>query len=291
MGQMRGTLVRRSKGSWSIKLELGKDPKTGKRTQKWITVRGNKKEAEVQLARHVNDLNTGGFVSPAKLTVAEYLDKWLAHAVTKVSRKTYERYESIIMHHLKPALGALKLPQLAPLHIQDHYTRALSEGRKDGRDGGLSPQTVLHHHRVLSEALTQAVGWQLLARNPAAAVEPPTAEAKEAKVIDESQSADLLDAAQGTRLYIPIMMALALGARRGEILAVRWSDFNPFKATLNINRSLEETKAGGVQFKTTKVNAAVPSLCQLFWWKLSRRTAQPRRRSKPQSSRIISATI
>src|ERR1051326_3114637 len=102
---MKGSLKQRSDGSWSLIIELGKDPATGKRKQKWITVRGNKKDAERELARQVNDVYTGGFVSPAKLTVSEYLDKWLiTYAAANVSGKTLERYRSIIDQHLKPAL-------------------------------------------------------------------------------------------------------------------------------------------------------------------------------------------
>src|SRR5438128_468489 len=98
---MKGSLIQRSKGSWSLKIELSKDPATGKRKQKWITIRGNKKDAERELARQVNDVYTGGFVDPAKLTVGEYLDKWLAtYAAVNVAGKTLERYRSIIDHHL-----------------------------------------------------------------------------------------------------------------------------------------------------------------------------------------------
>ena len=171
---MKGHIKKRSKDSYSIILELGPDPKTGKRRQKWLTINGNKREAERELARRLNELNTGAFVDPSKLTVAEFLEQWLAsYAEMNVSAKTLERYQSIVRRHLIPAMGSLPLPRLSPLHIQQHYSDALKRGRKDGRDGGLSPQSVLHHHRLLHEALEMAVKWQLLARNPADAVEPP----------------------------------------------------------------------------------------------------------------------
>lgn len=250
---MKGHIAKRSKGSYSIVLELGKDPSTGKRQQKWLTVNGTKKDAERELARRVNEVNIGTFADPGKITVSEFLEQWLKnYAEINVSGKTLERYRSIVTHHLRPAFGTLPLARLAPLHIQAHYSRALKNGRKDGRKGGLSPQSVLHHHRVLSEALSMAVRWQLLARNPAEAVEPPTVRRKEVQPIDETATAWLLDAALGTRLYIPIMLSVCSGLRRGEILGLKWQDLQWDSARLWIRRALEETKLKGVIFKEPK---------------------------------------
>jgi integrase len=170
-------------------------------------------------------LDTGAYIDPSRLTVAEYLDKWLIdYAKTNVSGKTYERYEGMVRDHLKPALGAHLLTKLQPLHVQAHYSASLKNGRKDGRDGGLSAQTVVHHHSVLREALNRAVKWGLVARNVADAVEPPRPEKVEMKAIDETQTAWLIDASEKTRLYIPILLAVTTGMRRGEILALRWQD-------------------------------------------------------------------
>ncbi len=250
---MKGYMVQRSQGAWTLVFDLGADPATGKRKQKWITVRGTRKDADRELSRLLNEINTGAFVEPAKLTVAEFLDRWLTtYAEPNVGGKTIERYRSIINLHLKPALGLLPLPRLTPLHIQEHYAQAMRGGRKDGRPGGLSGQSVLHHHRVLREALGMAVRWQLLARNPADAVEPPTVRTREVPVIDERQTAWLLEVSKGTRIYIPILLAVSLGLRRGEILAARWSDLNIGAAAMCIGRSLEETKARGLQFKEAK---------------------------------------
>jgi len=242
---MRGHIKQRSNGSYSIVLDLGKDTDTGKRKQKWITVRGNKKEAEKELAKHLNDYNTGSFVEPSKLTVGEFLKRWLVdYAETKVSPKTLERYRGIVDQHLIPELGHLPLARLQPLHIQGHYTKLMKGGRKDGREGGLSPQTILHHHRLLHKALEMAVKWLIVARNVADAVEPPTVTEREVEAIDEVQSAWLMDAAIGTRLYTPIFLAIAAGLRRGEILGLRWSDLDTDLGVLKIQRSVEETKSG-----------------------------------------------
>ena len=167
---MRGHITRRGK-AWSIVLYLGRDA-SGKPKQRWVTVHGTKRDAERRLAELQHEINSGTYVEPSRLTVGQYLEKWIGHAESKVSRKTHERYSEIVSSHLRPALGHIALERLRPLHIQSYYDEALRTGRKDGK-GGLSAQTVLHHHRVLHGALRQALRWQMIARNPAEAVEPP----------------------------------------------------------------------------------------------------------------------
>ena len=172
------------------------------------TVRGTKREAEAELSRVLHELDTGLYVDPLQLTLAQYLERWLADcARANVSGKTFERYAEIVRLHLIPNLGGHRLRKLAPLHIQAYYSDALSRGRIN-KTGGLSAQTVLHHHRVLREALQQAVSWQMLARNPADAVEPPRPIRKEIRVLDEDQTARLLWSLEGSPLYVPVLVAV-----------------------------------------------------------------------------------
>jgi integrase len=243
--KMTGFLKKRSAHSYTIVIYLGRDPATGKKRQKWHTVDGNKKKAEEELTRLLHELNTGTYIEPSKLTMKDYLERWLKdYAKGAVGKKTFERYEGIVRDHLVPELGTLVLTKLQPLHIQSCYTKWREGGRRDGREGGLSAQTILHHHRVLSEALHQAVRWQLVGRNVAEAVEPPTPEYREIQVLQEDEFVHLLDAAKGTRLYIPILLAGTTAMRRGEILAVRWRDVDFVSRLISVNRSLQETREG-----------------------------------------------
>ena len=86
----------------------------------------------------------------------------------------------------------------------------------------------------------------LVARNVCDAVEPPTVHTREVQAIDETKAAWLFDCAVGTRLYIPIMLAVSAGLRRGEILALRWQDVDWIGNLLWICRAVEETKAGTI---------------------------------------------
>lgn len=247
---MKGHIRRRGRRSWAIVLDLDRGS-DGERRQKWHTVQGTKKDAERKLTELLHSIDTGMYVEPSNLTLERYLEKWLETARTNVAGKTFERYQEIVKRHLVPAIGQLLLPKVTPLQIQSYYVKALQSGRLDGKDGGLSAQTVVHHHRVLREALQQAVKWQLLARNPADAVEPPTVQQKEMRALTEDETAWLLEAAGGTRLYAPILLTVTTGLRRGELLAVRWRDIDMENGTLAIRRSLEETREG-IKFKEPK---------------------------------------
>ena len=251
---MQGHVRRRGKRTWAVIVDLDRGP-DGKRKQKWHTVQGTKKDAETERTKLLNALETGCYVEPGKLTVGEYLEKWLTeYAKTSVAPTTYQRYQCIVRLHLVKALGQIPLTKLQPLHIQGYYSQALQTGRldKESKTKGLAARTVGHHHRVLSEALSRAVKWQILARNPADAVDPPRVEDKEVQAIDEAAAAWLIDAAIGTRLYEPIMIALTTGMRRGEVLALRWSDCDLVRGSVTVLRSLEETKEGGLRFKDVK---------------------------------------
>jgi integrase len=142
-----------------------------------------------------------------------------------------------------PLLGGLALTKLQPAHISQAYAKALATGRRDG-SGGLSARTVTHMHRVLREALQQAVRWQLLARNPADAVKPPKVERKQMSVLDTDATVELIEAARDTALFVPILLGLRCGLRRGEVVALRWRNVDLERGQISIVTSAEQTDRG-----------------------------------------------
>ena len=125
---MRGHLRKRAPGSWTIVLDVGRDPATGRRRQRWIAVKGTKRDAEARMTELKHRVQTGGIVEPARLTVAEYLAGWLQdYADAQVRDSTARRYRGIATNHLIPALGGLPLSRLTAIHVQDYYARALRE--------------------------------------------------------------------------------------------------------------------------------------------------------------------
>jgi len=122
---MRGHIKQRAKGSWSIVLELGRDPATGKRRQQWTTFRGTKRDAERKLAELQHQMDTSSYLKPYRLRVAEFLQQWLRdYAWPNVAPRTAEGYEHIVHQHLIPALGAVPLAQFTPQDLQVYTVRS-----------------------------------------------------------------------------------------------------------------------------------------------------------------------
>ena len=249
---MKGHIKQRSKGSWALWVDLGRDPETGKRKQQTYTVRGSKKDAEKRLYELLHQLDTGTFIKPAKTTLAEYLEMWLKDYVRpNLAPRTAEGYEHIIHRHLIPVLGNMTLTQLKPEYIQRYYSEKLTGGRCDGR-GGLSPKTVRHHHVTLHGALQSAVKWGLLGRNPADAVSPPRVQQQEMQTWGEDDIACFLEAAKDSPYYALFYTSLFTGMRRSELLALRWHDVDFILSQIYINRSLHHLRDGSIVFRLPK---------------------------------------
>ena len=256
---MTGSIRRRGRRSWELNFDLGRDPVTGARLRRFVTVKGTRRDAERALAEAIHRHNTGLDVAYGKMTVAQYLRRWLSdYAETNVSAATLVRYRGIVANHLVPLIGTVQLTELRPAHIQAAYARTLANGaRKDGRDGSLSARTVLQHHRVLREALSHAVRWQLLARNPADAVATPKPTRHELRVLDRGEAQGLLDSCAQDPLHCLIYMALVTGARLGELLALRWRDIDGATQTVRITRTAQRIPGKGIVFHAPKTHRSI----------------------------------
>lgn len=248
---MKGHVRERGAGNWYAVIDV-RDPQTGKRKRKWHSLPDckGKREAQTECARIISDLKGGSYLEPSKTTVTQFLDRWLEHIRRQVSPKSHERYSEIVKKNLAPLLGAVILSKLQAAQIDAAYSKALREGRRDGK-GGLSPRTVHHMHRVLKQALGQGVRWQVLNRNPADAAQPPKVERQALDTLSMEQTATVLDALRETRLFVPVMIGVLCGLRRGEIVALRWKSVDLDKGALAVVESAEQTKTG-VRYKEPK---------------------------------------
>jgi integrase len=246
---MKGHLHERSPGHWAIIIEM-RDSATGRRKRKWHSFAGTKRQAQVECARLVSEVKVGTYVEPSKTTLGQFLDRWLDDVRTRVSPKTHERYTQICQKNIAPLLGAIPLAKLRPEQISEAYAKALASGRLKG-GGGLSPRTVRQMHAILKSALSEAVKWEILVRNPASAVRGPEVGRAVMRTYDLEQTAELIEAVRGRRIFIPTLLAVLGGLRRGEIAALRWRDIDLAAAQLAIVQSAEQTKTG-VRYKEPK---------------------------------------
>jgi len=263
---MRGSIFKQkgqAEGSWTIVLSLGRDPATGKRKQRWVTVRGSKHEAEKQLREMLTANDQGIIIKPSKTTLAVFLDKWLKeYSWANLAPRTAEGYEHMARKYLIPSLGNILLTTLKPEHLLSYYN--------DRRATGLSGRTIHHHHVTLHGALKCACKWGLIARNPADSVDPPHFDKPEMHTIAEADLQRFLDAAKQTE-YSPLFyLALFTGMRRSELLALRWADVDLLMCQAHVTRSLHHLRTGETvirQPKTAKSRRMValsPSTCQVL---------------------------
>ncbi len=211
-------------------LELGRDS-SGKRMRKSITVKGNKADAQRKLRELLTDLDKGIPVDESKISVGEFLDQWLRdYAETQTAQRTVEGYRGNINRYLKPKLGHIPLAKLTPYHVQELYADMIRKG--------LSARTVIHTHRVLSEALAYAIKWGLLVRNVCEAVDPPRPIKKEMIALDTGDVQKLLEATSQSSYGSIFYLAIYTGLRRSEILGLRWCDLDLPRKSISVNQTV-----------------------------------------------------
>jgi hypothetical protein len=201
-----GNLVFQGRGNgelWVYIVLDVRDPATGKRKRKWHSFRGTKREAQNQCSRLITEFMQGAYLEPSKVTVAEFLEKWLGQIEPPVAPRTFERYQEIARKNIVPLLGQTILTKLRPDQIATAYAKAIKSGRRDG-SGGLSSRTVHHMHRVLKQALATAVRWRTLLHSPVDSVDPPKVERTKMKALDPLETARLLSHFRSTRIFVPV---------------------------------------------------------------------------------------
>src|SRR4249920_4164642 len=167
---MRGNITRRGKTSWRLKFDL--DAVDGKRRTYTVTVRGARKDAEAKLAELLNEQHRGTLADPSKLMVAEFLRSWI-DGRQDLTRGSAERYRDAVERQIIPVIGAVELQKLKPIHIRNWISGL-----------GVSARTATTVYRVLFAALKNAVALELVARNVAAVVKPPKADAAEVEILN-----------------------------------------------------------------------------------------------------------
>jgi integrase len=241
---MRGHLRERSPGRWAIILDV--QDSAGKRKRKWHSFAGTKREAQAESARLITELKSNTYVERNRQILNAFLDQWERDwAASNLSPKTAERYWQLLQKHVRPRLGARPIQSIQA----EDLNRLYSDLHKK-----LAPRTIRHIHLMLHRVFGHAMKWGVVKRNVVALVDAPKIPMTEATALQLDEIPRLLTGLRerGRTLYPIVVTALGTGMRRGELCALRWQDVDLDGATLRVERSLEQTRRGGLRFKGPK---------------------------------------
>ena len=253
-GQNEGSIYERNDGRWCATVNLGWV--NGKRLRKSYYGE-TRKEVQDQLTTALSDIQKGLPIASAKQTLSKHLAWWLSEVVRRKNRpSTYRSYEQLVRLHVEPALGKVALSKLTTQQVRTFLN--------ERQDSGLSSRTVQYLHAVLRKSLNVAVKDQALIRNVAALVDPPRVMAKEVQPLVPDEARRFLKAVEGDRLEALFTVAVSLGLRQGEALALRWQDVNLETGKLRVRYALQwykpgkaETPAGELR-KPTEIHLVEP---------------------------------
>jgi integrase len=232
---VKGNLTRRGARSWRLKFDAGRDSVTHDRITKYITLKGTKAEAQREAAKIIAATVTGEYVDPSRETVAGFAERWLRDwASQNLGGKAYERYTELLRKYVIPRVGGLPIQKLRAADLQAIYAAM----------GDVSDATRLYVHRVASRMLRHAAQWGVVHQNVATLVDAPKARASEVEILTPEQVNVVLETLQGHWLHPIAALALGSGARRGELLGLRWRDLDLDAGTMRIERAIEQTKQG-----------------------------------------------
>jgi len=227
------------------------DPKTGKTKPHWVS--GFKTEIEAKNARdkaRVASTN-GTYISPSKLLVGDFLTEWIGIHAQTLKPKTADDYERMITTYINPRIGKLPISRLRPVDVAKMYRELSEAGGANGEK--LSGRTVAYVGAVLKNALAYAVEVEgLIPKNVAKGVPVPKNEKKVNEPFSVEEVRTFLTSSKSHRLYALFRLAIYTGARKGELLALKWSDLDFEHQSLVISKNRLVVRGENVVQASTK---------------------------------------
>lgn len=219
----------------------------GKRQRPWIASglpeKGKKRKAETFLQKtrtefvippekeHESDLE-------ANMLFTDYLEQWLEIVKVRVKIATYSSYASMVKSTIIPYFKEKKLTlkEVEARHIQMFYTEKLKT---------VKPNSVIHYHAVIHQALKYAVKTDMIAQNPAMKVDRPKKNDFQPTFYDAKEMDKLFTIIKGTKLELPVLVAAFYGLRRGEVLGLKWDAIDFDRCTITVKRTVTSVNLDG----------------------------------------------
>ena len=239
-----GNIRKRKDGRWEGRYTVGYDPESGKRIIKNVL---GKTQAEVKekLKTAISESQRLDVSKAGTYTVASWVRTWYeVYAEPRIRPNTKAYYTNYIENHIVPGIGDVPLDKLTTIQIQRFYNNLQKTGRVQRKnfpplkDASLSPRVVRGVHTLLHNCLEQAVAEHLLLTNPAQGCKLPQLEKKEMKILPQEKIGMYLAEAEKRGLLAAFYLELTTGLRRGELLALQWTDLDVESRTLAVTKQV-----------------------------------------------------
>ena len=267
---MAGSIEKRGKDSYRLSCIAGYDLQ-GKPIKKTKTIHGTIKDAKIELAKFVADVQKCLYVEGKSLKFEDFVEIWKRDYGSKeLAPSTYNRYLGMLNSRIIPYFSHFHVDKIKPTDIMQFYDllsrdtqivrRKNNNGKKTGKP--LSSKTIVEHHRLLHAMLQRAVYWQMIVANPAERVQPPKTKKPKRKYYDDEQSkalvSNLMELTEDQFKYkVAIILTVFTGVRLGELMGLEWSDINFKDGIVSINRSSQYLAEKGVFTKTPKTESSI----------------------------------
>ena len=244
-GNGEGSLRKRSDGRWEGRYTAGMDPNTGKPISRNVLGK-TQAETREKLKAAIQQAEQVDVTQYEKYTVGQWANVWFeTYAKPNIRESTALYYQNYIENHIVPNIGKILLRKLTTLDLQKFYNKMKTSGRvqryKNMENKGLSNKTVRGVHTMLHGCLEQAVQNRILPYNPSNACKIPKKEKKEMYVIPPEKIGAYLHEAQAYGVLPIFYLELSSGLRRGELLALLWSDVDIEKHTVSVTKTVNRT--------------------------------------------------
>lgn len=243
-----GSIRKRKDGRWEGRFTAGRDPNTGKLIHKNVLGK-TQGEVKEKLKKAIEDSQQLDMTRVKTYTIESWIKVWYeVYAEPRLREKTKDYYLNYIDNHIIPGLGRTKLAELTTIQIQKFYNNLQKNGRVQRykhvklKNAGLSTRVVRGIHTLLSNCLEQAVAERLILVNPAKGCKLPKLEKREMKILPQEKIGPYLAEADRRGLLAAYYLELTTGLRRGELLALLWTDLDIGAKTISVTKQVNRIK-------------------------------------------------
>jgi integrase len=235
-GKNEGSLHQRPNRTWRVQISLngkriGKGFKSKAEAQDWL------RNTQVEIV-HGYDYQAG------KITLGEYLPRWLENSKATLRPTTAHQYELIMRKHILSHLGGIKLREIRLDNIEQYYSELIQSG--------VGIRTVRVTHNILHKAFEKAVRYGLVSTNQVHGAALPRYKSREMTVLNASQVTQFLAATRDSKYQALYHLAVTTGMREGELFGLKWSDLHWNNGTLHIQRQVQKIPGKPWKFSEPK---------------------------------------